>query len=161
MNTETPTSVRRATPADAVVLAALRYEFRSAIGEAIESPEEFVARCEGWMRDRLSNDELWLAWIAETRDEGGSLAIGAVWLQLIEKVPNPVIEKETHAYITNLFVLESGRGNGAGSSLLEAAIAECEARDVDTIVLWPTPRSRSLYHRHGFSTTNEVMARVL
>ena len=161
MNSDPRTSVRRATPADAIILASLRYEFRSAIGEAIESPEEFVVRCEGWMRDRLSNDELWLAWIAETQDEDGSLAIGAVWLQLIEKVPNPVIEKETHAYITNLFVLESGRDRGAGSTLLEAAIAECETRDVDTIVLWPTPRSRSLYERHGFATTNDVMARVL
>ena len=161
MNTDTRTRVRRATPGDAIILATMRYEFRSAIGDAIESPEEFVARCEGWMRDRLSNDELWVAWIAETQDEGGSLAIGAVWLQLIEKVPNPVVEKETHAYVTNLFVLDSSRGHGAGSLLLEAAIAECATRDVDTIVLWPTPQSRSLYARHGFATTNEVMARVL
>jgi len=161
MNSDPRTRVRRATPADAIILASLRYEFRSAIGEAIESPEEFVARCEGWMRDRLSNDDLWLAWIAETQDEDGSLAIGAVWLQLIEKVPNPVIERETHAYITNLFVMESGRDRGAGSALLEEAIAECRRSDVDTIVLWPTPRSRSLYERHGFATTDDVMARVL
>ena len=160
MNTGQDVRVRRATAEDAIILATLRYEFRSAIGVAIELPEEFVARCHGWMRERLSNDVLWCAWIAETLDEGGPLATGAVWLQLIEKVPNPVVEKETHAYITNLFVLESVRGRGAGSMLLEAAITECESRDVDTIILWPTPRSRSLYERHGFSTTDAVMVRV-
>lgn len=113
------------------------------------------------MRDRLTNDDLWLAWIAETVDEEGVLATGAVWLQLIEKIPNPVAEKETHAYVTNLFVLESERGRGAGSMLLGAAIGECEARDVDTVILWPTPLSRPLYERHGFTTTDALMTRVL
>src|SRR5690349_7968031 len=94
MNTRPSPRVRRANADDAVVLATLRYEFRSAIGDAIELPEEFVARCEAWMRDRLSNDVFWCAWIAETVDEDGPLAVGAVWLQLIEKVPNPILEKE-------------------------------------------------------------------
>jgi GNAT superfamily N-acetyltransferase len=161
MNTGQQLRVRRATATDAIILATLRFEFRSAIGEAIESPEEFVARCEGWMRDRLSDNDFWFAWIAETLDEDGPLAIGAAWLQLIEKVPNPVIEKEAHAYVTNLFVLESERGRGAGSMLLEAAIAECKSWDDDTITLWPTPRSRTLYERHGFAATKEIMARVL
>ena len=161
MTTTPGVRVRRATADDAVILATLRFEFRSAIGDAIESPEEFVARCETWMRDRLSDNEFWFAWIAETLDEGGPLAIGAVWMQLIEKVPNPVVEKEAHAYVTNLFVLESERGRGAGSMLLDAAVSECRAWDVDTIILWPTPRSRSLYERHGFGATTNIMARVL
>jgi GNAT superfamily N-acetyltransferase len=161
MNTAQQLRVRRATPDDAVILATLRFEFRSAIGDAIESPEEFVARCQDWMRDRLSDNGFWFAWIAETLAEDGPLAIGAIWLQLIEKVPNPVIEKEAHAYLTNLFVLESERGRGAGSQLLDAAVAECKSWDVDTIILWPTPRSRSLYERFGFLATNAIMARVL
>ena len=161
MDTAEGVRVRQATPADAVVLAALRFEFRSAIGEVIESPEEFVVRCEAWMRDRLSDSDFWFAWIAETIDEDGPLAIGAIWLQLIEKVPNPVVEREAHAYVTNLFVLESERGRGAGSMLLDAAVAECRSWDVDTIILWPTPRSRTLYERHGFATTKDIMARVL
>ena len=161
MNTGHEVRVRRATASDAVILATLRFEFRSAIGDAIESPEEFVARCERWMHDRLSDNTFWFAWIAETVDEARPLAIGAVWLQLIEKVPNPVIEKEAHGYITNLFVLESARGRGAGSMLLDAAVAECRSWDVDTIILWPTARSRSLYERYGFATTKNIMARVL
>ena len=161
MNTTPGVRVRRATAEDAVMLATLRFEFRSAIGDAVEVPEEFVARCEAWMRDRLSDSDFWFAWIAETLDEGGPLAIGAIWLQLIEKVPNPVIEKEAHAYVTNLFVMELERGRGAGSMLLEAAVAECKSWDVDTIILWPTPRSRTLYERNGFAPTRDIMARVL
>src|SRR5690349_23978115 len=124
MNTVQAVRVRRASADDAVVLATLRFEFRSSIGDPIELADEFIARCESWMSDRLSDSDFWFAWIAETMDEGGPLAIGAIWLQLIEKVPNPVIEKEAHAYVTNLFVMESERGRGAGSMLLEAAIAE-------------------------------------
>ena len=161
MNTTEGVRVRRATADDAVILATLRFEFRSAIGDAVEVPEEFIARCEAWMRDRLSDSDFWFAWIAETVDEGGPLAIGAVWLQLIEKVPNPVIEKEAHAYVTNLFVMELERGRGAGSMLLEAAVAECKSWDVDTIILWPTPRSRTLYERNGFAPARDIMARVL
>jgi GNAT superfamily N-acetyltransferase len=161
MNTAHAVRVRRAAADDAVILATLRFEFRSAIGDAIELPEEFVARCESWMRDRLSDSDFWFAWIAETMDEGGPLAIGAIWLQLIEKVPNPVIEKEAHAYVTNLFVMEAERGRGAGSMLLEAAIAECRTWDVDTIILWPTPRSRALYERFRFAPAKDIMARVL
>ena len=107
----------------------------------------FTYAWKGWRYDFRTSAyhatlEDWFAWIAETLDEGGPLAIGAVWMQLIEKVPNPVVEKEAHAYVTNLFVLESERGRGAGSMLLDAAVSECRAWDVDTIILWPTPRSR-------------------
>jgi len=161
MTTVQGVRVRRASAADAVVLATLRFEFRSSIGDPNELADEFIARCESWMRDRLSDSDFWFAWIAETMDEGGPLAIGAIWLQLIEKVPNPVIEKEAHAYVTNLFVMESERGRGAGSMLLEAAIAECRTWDVDTIILWPTPRSRALYERFGFAATKDIMARAL
>jgi GNAT superfamily N-acetyltransferase len=57
--------------------------------------------------------------------------------------------------------MESERGRGAGSMLLEAAIAECRTWDVDTIILWPTPRSRALYERFGFAATKDIMARAL
>jgi GNAT superfamily N-acetyltransferase len=149
--------VRRATPNDANALAALRYAFRSSIGIAVEVEEAFVARCAAWMRSRLADDTRWRVWILEAAAQ----PIGNIWLQLIEKLPNPVEEPETHGYVTNFFVRPEYRGDGGGSRLLKAALAECGASSVDTIILWPTPQSRSLYERHGFSVTEAVMTRVL
>lgn len=150
-------SVRRATPDDASALASLRYTFRSSLADPIETRTDFIERCVSWMRSHLEEDNRWRAWVAE-RD---GIAIGTVWLQIVEKLPNPVIEREFHAYVTNLFVLAEHRGHGVGGLLLSALLAECQALEVDTIFLWPTAESRTLYERHGFAVTDAVMSRVL
>ncbi len=149
--------VRRATPTDATALAALRFAFRSSIGAAVEAEDAFVARCAAWMGVRLADDVRWRVWILEAASE----PVGNIWLQLIEKLPNPVEEYETHGYVTNFFVRPEHRGGGGGSRLLKAMLAECESSSVDTIILWPTPQSRSLYERHGFSNSDAVMTRIL
>lgn len=145
--------VRPAVPADAPSLAALRYQFRSGLASAVESQEAFLARGTAWMGRRLSESGHWRCWVL---DQDGAIQ-GHLWLELIEKVPNPVAEPEYHAYITNLYVLPSARG-GAGSRLLEAALAWCRGQGVDCIILWPTPASRSLYARYGFEDAANVMA---
>lgn len=109
------------------------------------------------MRERLDGADAWRAWVADADAE----IVGGVWLQLLEKVPNPVGEPETHAYVTNLYVRPERRGRGIGSALLSAALAECGGRGVDAVVLWPTPDSRPLYERHGFSVRDNVMERRL
>ncbi|MFB6241095.1 MAG: hypothetical protein ABEJ46_06025, partial [Gemmatimonadota bacterium] len=58
--------IRRADPGDAGRLARLRWEFRAAEDPAVESREEFLERCEPWMRSRLrSAGERWRCWVAE------------------------------------------------------------------------------------------------
>jgi GNAT superfamily N-acetyltransferase len=138
--------VRAATPEDAPALAELRWEFRAAGRPPVESHESFVARCAGWMRAQLMSCELWHAWVAERQDR----IVGQIWLQTVGKLPNPVSERERHAYLSNLFVTPDARG-GVGARLLSTAIAWCETIEVDSILLTPTPRSRPLYRRHGFS----------
>src|SRR5262249_55052471 len=86
--------VRRATPEDAEALAMLRFEFRSSVEPATESRAEFLARCVVWMRSRLRDDGPWHCWVAE----GAAGILGHAWLELVEKVPNPVGERERHAY---------------------------------------------------------------
>jgi GNAT superfamily N-acetyltransferase len=146
-------TIRAATPADARTLAELRHEFRAPRSANVESKEEFVGRCTEWMRSRLSSDT-WRCWVAEREGR----IVGHVWLHLIEKIPNPVAESEWHGYITNLYVREGARG-GTGSALMDEALAWCATRDVDSIVLWPTERSRTLYGRKGFSVNDALMSR--
>ena len=145
--------IRPATEADAPRLAELRYEFRAPRAPNTESREAFVNRCTEWMRRRLANDT-WRCWVALN----GDTVVGHVWLQLIEKIPNPIAEAEWHGYITNMYVREKERG-GVGGALMDAVLAWCRTREIDYVILWPTERSRPLYARKGFAVTATIMAR--
>ena len=150
-------TVRLAAPSDALPLAMLRYELRSTTGVATENKKTFLGRCAVWMEQRLSEASLWHCWLAETRGE----AMGCLWLQLVEKIPNPRSEAEHHAYITSFYVHESIRGRGVGSRLLDEAISWCRMRDVHAIILWPTERSRPLYERNGFAVREDIMELII
>jgi ribosomal protein S18 acetylase RimI-like enzyme len=149
-------AIRRATPADADVMAALRWEFRGDRERVVESESDFVARCADWMRHELAAAIRWRAWVAEL---DGAVA-GQLWLQIIEKLPNPNGEGQRHAYVSNLYVRPAARG-GTGARLLEAALADARAERVDRVVLWPSTLSVSLYQRHGFTRDGGVMELTL
>ncbi|MBI2766097.1 MAG: GNAT family N-acetyltransferase [Chloroflexi bacterium] len=149
--------IRMAAPEDAVALARLRFAFRSEMNAAIEPEDAFVARCAAWMRPRLEAPGAWRCWMAES----AAGIEGNIWLQLIEKLPNPVSELELHGYITNVFVRPEARGAGAGALLLEAALGHCREQDVDSVILWPSERSRQLYARHGFAVRDDLMEAIL
>jgi ribosomal protein S18 acetylase RimI-like enzyme len=144
--------IRPATPGDAPQLADLRWEFRAGRATPTEEHAAFVARCAAWMAAELAAGDRWRAWVAQ---DGASL-VGQVWLDIIQKMPNPIQERERHAYLSNLYVTPSARG-GLGTQLLRAALAHASAEGVDRLVLWPSPRSRSLYVRHGFTQTGQVL----
>lgn len=148
--------IRPATADDSRTLAELRYEFRSAIKPAAESAADFIARCERWMRSRLRVDGDWRAWLA-LGDDG---ALGTVWLHRIDKLPNPVGEGEAIGYITSFYVKPLGRNAGIGTELLRTALAAADDWRCDYVILWPTPRSRGLYERHGFTARDTVLVRV-
>jgi GNAT superfamily N-acetyltransferase len=147
------TTIRPATTADATRLAELRWEFRAGREPAVEDHGAFLDRCGSWMHAQLAEGR-WRAWVAE---DGGRI-VGHVWLQTIEKIPNPVGGRERHAYLSNLYVDPSSRG-GVGTRLLETALAWACAQGVDYVLLWPTPRSRTLYARYGFRADGEFLGR--
>lgn len=153
MDHTVPATVRRATPSDALALARLRYAFRAERSPAVEREDEFVPRCSAWMAARLGSDSVWSAWLLDCDGE----ASGTVWLQVVDKLPNPGSEPEVHGYITNFYVRPACRGSGAGSRLLAAALARCRALEVDSVFLWPTERSVPLYERHGFRRATTML----
>src|SRR5262249_9162508 len=97
--------IRPARPDDAARLAVLRWEFRAGRATPTEDQATFVARCTSWMTEALAAGE-WRAWVAVVE---GRIA-GQIWLHTITKVPNPVDERERHAYISNLYVTPPARG---------------------------------------------------
>jgi GNAT superfamily N-acetyltransferase len=144
--------IRAATITDGEALAGLRWEFRSAQDPPIESQDEFVRRCAAWMRRELSTGDAWNVWVAVDRQ----VIVGQVWVQTVQKIPNPAAESERLAYLSNLFVQASARG-GIGTRLLATALDWCRANSIDRVFLWPSARSVTLYRRHGFSPGGDVM----
>jgi GNAT superfamily N-acetyltransferase len=150
-------TVRGATEADLAALASLRYDFRAELGAATEARADFAARCRRWMAGRIAGPS-WRCWVVEERTSSEPVRLlGTVWVQLFEKMPNPIGEAEAHAYVTNLYVVPAARGRGLGSRLLEAALGWCGEREVDAVLLWPSERSRALYERHGFAVRDDVL----
>src|SRR6185436_14386609 len=98
--------IRPATPDDAPALAELRWEFRAGRDPAVETRDAFVERCTGWMRRELAAGDPWRAWVALA----GGRIVGQVWLDTLYKVPNPIAERERHAYLSNLYVTPDERG---------------------------------------------------
>jgi len=169
MNPPTNHTVRLATAADAAALARLRFEFRAEQHPVLESEREFTTRCVAWMRPRIGPSSRWRIWVLENagppsrRGESaleGGLA-GMLWVQIVEKIPNPGSEPELHAYVSSFYVRAPARNAGCGSRLLQSALDECRAFHVDSVFLWPTARSRPLYQRHGFHVSDAVLVNQL
>src|SRR6185437_355643 len=106
--------VRPATATDAAGLAELRLEFRTSLAPGVEPAAGFLTRCTEWMTAHLPWSDVWRCWIAE---EGGAV-LGMVWVQFLEKLPNPIREPELHAYLTSFYVRPPARNRGVGSALL-------------------------------------------
>jgi GNAT superfamily N-acetyltransferase len=155
--TATEVNVRLATVADAAMLAKLRWDLRSSFHTVMEDEAEFLERCTLWMKQRVGGDGAWQCWVADL----GHTLVGSVWVQLIEKVPNPIAEPEHYVYLTNFFVREEQRGQGIGSKLLAEVLAWSRSKNAELVLLWPTERSKPLYLRHGFEPADDFMELVL
>ena len=153
--------IREARVGDAPELARLRYKFRAELKAAAEERGAFVDRCTEWMAARLAAGN-WRCWVADSREAVEGVApkiIACVWVELVEKVPNPNGDLEHHAYLTSFVVVPEHRGGGIGSRLLRHAIDWCESREVDSIFLWPSERSGPLYVRNGFEAAVGMLER--
>lgn len=139
-------TIRAAGVHDATILATLRYRFRAERVPPVESEAEFVERAAPWIAERLARDD-WRAWVAVEKGE----VVGHVFVHLIDKVPNPVPEAETLAYLTNFYIAPALRNRGVGARLLDAALAVCGQDEVESVFLRPSKGSVPLYKRHGFT----------
>lgn len=145
--------IRLATSGDWNALAEMRYRFRTELESPAERKSRFVRRCTSWMKKCFGADsDAWRCWVV---DDGNRL-LGHVCVQLFEKVPNPVNEREIHAYLTNFYVVPEMRNRGLGEKLLNKALSWCRARNADAVILWATPGSKSRYRRCGLVQPMDV-----
>lgn len=133
----------------------MRYGFRAELDAPVESEAVFRERCARWMVAQLGPAGRWRCWVAVL----GTTLVGSVWLQLIEKLPNPVGHPGFHGYVSSVYVVPELRNAGIGSALLEACLAEADGLGLDALFLWPTDRSRPLYERYGFTVPDDLLER--
>ena len=158
--------IRMAAAADAPALAASRYRFRTTFDAphpaapdvAFESEAAFVARAAPLI-SRFLGAGRWQAWIAE-RD--GRIC-GHLFLQLIEKMPNPdPREPERLGYLTSFFVEPELRDRAVGSALMEELEAFALHSGVEKIlIVGTTQRSRSLYARRGYASSADLLQKLV
>jgi GNAT superfamily N-acetyltransferase len=146
------TVIRRAEISDVSALAALRWRFKTEEEDEIPPDEgEFMVGCQEWLRTRMAGP--WRVWLAE----GDGRPCGHVFLCLVEKVPSPYPGPDTLGYVTNFYVAPEWRDQGIGSALMGEVDRYAHSHDLDTLIVWPSPRSAPLYRRGGFGRPAELL----
>lgn len=148
-------TIRRAGPADAAVVAGLRYRFRTESEAPAEPETGFIERSIRWMAEHLAGESTWRCWVAAADRE----VVGTLWLQLVEKLPNPNAHLQWHGYISSFYVIPTLRNRGIGTDLMAACLRDCDSEGVDAVFLWPTDRSRPFYERYGFRVRDDLLER--
>jgi GNAT superfamily N-acetyltransferase len=148
--------VRQALPADAPSLAELRWVFKQEDNDFEGTPPDaarFLDQAEPWIHDRLT-DGRWLAWVAETTTDS---ICGHIFLHPIERMPDPQGDNAPIGYVTNFYVTPGQRNRGIGAALMQALTNYAQTKTLDTLIVWPSERSATLYQRAGFDTPDELL----
>lgn len=146
-------SIGTATLDDVPELGRLRWElYAEQDGEPAESPETYADRFRRFVAERLGSDD-WRCWVAR---EGDRL-VGAMWLHTVHRVPVPGKRAGPIGYLTNVYVAPEHRNAGLGARMLDRAKAWCADEGFSVVIVWPSERSRSFYHRGGFDRSDEPL----
>lgn len=139
-------------------LAELRWQSRTDEDGELprHSRHEFAVACERFLHDGLSSGTR-AYWLAVEDDK----IISHVCVQQIFMIPRPCKVDDRWGYITNAYTLPQSRGKGIGEALMKRVIAWAQAEDLELLIVWPSDRAESFYHRLGFDAENDVMQLTL
>ncbi|WP_460785279.1 GNAT family N-acetyltransferase [Nocardioides zeae] len=152
--------VRRVDGRDADDVAAVRSLRRAwseeDAGRPLDDPT-FAERFDAWWDREREQRITWLAL------GSGADALGMLNVLEFERMPTPRradrVRPSAWGYLANFYVRPDARGRGVGQALLASCTAHADAVGWARIVLSPSPRSVSLYARHGFATTDGLLVR--
>lgn len=120
-------------------------------GGPIDDPG-FEARAVAWI---AANESHRLCWLAE---DGGEV-VGLVTVVVVDRMPEPGRPDSGWGYVHHFFVVPGRRSEGTGRRLIDAAIADADARGWEQLLLNPRPRSRPFYERAGFEPAAHLLIR--
>jgi GNAT superfamily N-acetyltransferase len=150
----TMTEIRRAVRADAPKLGRLRGASLVEMGYLEEyNRATFDQRASADIEGLFAADRL-IAWVL-CDDER---VVGSACATFFERLPYP--DGALHAEIAGVYVEPIYRGCGHASRLVEAVLADVAGYGVRTTYLRPSPLSKSLYERLGFTEDERSTMRL-
>lgn len=145
--------IRRAGAADAADLAALLWRSASESGEPRRSERELASDLVQWCAAHEQSHVPFLALLASSE------AVGMAWLAVVPRVPRPDSTGRLSGDIQSMYVVAAHRSEGVGSALLSAALDHADRLGLEHVTVHSSPRATSLYERHGFTATPELLLR--
>ena len=88
----------------------------------------------------------------------GAGVVGSACATFFERLPYP--DGALHAEVAGVYVEPAYRGHGNASRLVEAVLAEITRYGVRTTFLRPSPLSKPLYERLGFTEDDRSTMRL-
>jgi ribosomal protein S18 acetylase RimI-like enzyme len=123
-----------------------------------------------WTTDDLTGAALWSppgAWHVGIADLArmarrvigamGSRALPGLRVQFAVEALHP---KEPHHYLRVLGCEPDRQGQGIGSALIRPMLAQCDARGEPAYLESSNEKNLSLYRRHGFEVTKEIVTHL-
>ena len=149
----TPYSFRRATPADASLIAQQRLRmFQDMDAISPSEAELFLRSSIPWM-ERLLEQGDYVGWFAVC--EGEIAAGGGIHLRELGPIPG-CPEGGRSGHIANLYTLPAHRRRGLARSLLELMLAWAKQEQLSRITLTASDQGRPLYESLGFTGTADM-----
>jgi ribosomal protein S18 acetylase RimI-like enzyme len=145
---------RMATAADAKVIAHHRRQmFQDAGLGSSETLDDMSKHFEIWVA-RMIDEQKYLGWFALD----GERVVAGVGLLLLDWPPHPFDPAGTQrGYLLNVYVEPEFRRRMLASRLLDLALDEARAKKIAVVALHATSKGRTLYEKHGFHATNEML----
>jgi GNAT superfamily N-acetyltransferase len=131
--------VRRASVADAAVLAELR-----------DIDGDKLGAYAGWM---TAHAETHLPFVAEI----DGYVVGVAWLLVAERVPGNESMNRWYGDIQSVMVREEYRNRGVGGALMAAVLTEARTRQLMHVTVHSGRRAVDFYLRNGFSHHRQLL----
>jgi len=152
-------TIRRATVADAPVLARHRCEMWLAMNDLL--PDGYAAlyeQCLHYFEEAVS-DESYLGWLV-TIEAGEVVAGGGLLLRRIAPYPMAnglTCPSEKQAHILNMFTEVDYRQYGLAKLLIQTILNWCTQQGVGSVTLNASSAGKPLYEKAGFTEVKNFM----
>ena len=153
-------TIRRATVADAAILARHRVEMFREMGQLIPGLSGPLFEASRAYFVEAISAERYIGWLYESAP-GPNEVIGGVGIQLRELAPRPDrtgqhLPSGPEGYVLNVFTEPQWRRQGVAKSLMHALIGWATTRGVHRLSLHASAEGRLLYEKLGFLPANEL-----
>src|SRR2546428_3245071 len=152
--------IRRATAADAGVLARHRAEMFRDMGELPAGVYDTLIDAARAYLTQAVTDGRYVGWVAEL-DAGSREIVGGAGLQLRELLPRADVARERlvrgpQGLIVNVYTERAWRRKGVADALMRELLQWCRGNGIESVVLHASDEGRPLYEKLGFRSTNEM-----